>query len=124
MMTKGQFDRGWKHVEPLLDLPPESFFPPDAKNAYFLASPFEELARELFKTNRPDDALRFLSKIPESRDTAHAFETFGELLVPSGRTAELDQWLPKLPHETARTHARLGALRAVTKQTDAAKDGK
>jgi hypothetical protein len=85
------------------------------KNLYFVAQPFENLARELFKANRPDDALKIISKLPESRDTAHAFETFGELLVSNGHVAELEQWIARLPHETARTHTRLGALREMTK---------
>ncbi len=117
MMQKGHFDRGWTHVAPLMDMSPETMFPPElrSKPMYFLAQPFENLAKELFKVNRPDDALAFISKLPESRDTAHAFETFGELLVQSGRGAEFDQWLTKLPHDTARTHARLGALREIEK---------
>jgi hypothetical protein len=115
MMNKGQFDRGWKHVAPLIDMSSETMFPPElrSKPMYFLAQPFENLAKELFKANRPDDALTFISKLPESRDMARAFETFGELLVQSGRGAELEQWLTKLPHETAKTHARLGALREI-----------
>ena len=115
-------DRGWKHVALLIDVSSETMFPAEvrAKNLYFVAQPFENLARELFKVNRPDDALTFISKLPESRDTAHAFETFGELLATSGRLAELDQWLARMPHKTARTHTRLGALRAITKASEEA----
>ena len=65
--------------------------------------------------NRPDDALTIVNKLPESADTAHAFGTFGELLVQTGRFAEFDNWLARLPHETARTHARMGALREMSK---------
>lgn len=120
MMQKGQFDRGWKHVAPLIDMSSETMFPAElrSKPMYFLAQPFENLAKELFKVNRPDDALTFLSKLPESRDTAHVFETFGNLLVQSGRSAQLDEWIARMPHDTARTHTRLGALREMTKPTE------
>ena len=115
MMQNGQFDRGWKHVAPLLEVTSDALFPPDirTKSLYFAAQPIESLAKELFKVNRPDDAFVFVNKLPESRDKAHVFETFGELLVTSGRIAELEQWIAKLPHETARTHARMGALRSI-----------
>lgn len=117
MMEKNQFERGWKHVAPLMELPSESIFPPGkvGKNLYFAAQPFADLARQLFKVNRPDDALTIVNKLPESPDTAHAFETFGELLVQTGRFAEFDKWLAQLPHKTARTHARMGALRQMSK---------
>ncbi len=122
MMQEGQFDRGWKHVAPLMDVSSETMLPAEVRTTslYFVAQPFENLARELFKVNRHDEALTFISKLPESRDTAHAFETFGELLVTSGHLAELDQWLARMPHETARTHTRLGVLRAITKPPKAA----
>ena len=70
---------------------------------------------ELFKANRPDDALKVISKLPESRDTAHVFETLGELLVSNGHAAELEKWIARLPHETAKTHARMGAVREISK---------
>ena len=113
MMEKDQFERGWEHVASLMTLPAESFFPPEARptTLYFAAQPFQNLAQELFKADRPDDALTVLSKLPESAGTAHAFETFGELLVQTDRVATIDEWIARLPHQTARTHARLGALR-------------
>lgn len=81
------------------------------------------IVRGLHKAGRTEETrtrLEAMKDLPESRDTAHAFETFGELLVTSGRLAELDQCLARMPHETARTHTRLGVLRAITKPLEAA----
>jgi hypothetical protein len=95
MMKKNQFERGWKHLASLMDLASESIFNPKvSKSLYFAAQPFADLARELFRVNRPDDALTTVSKLPESADTAHAFETFGELLVQTGPTTSRNRLHP------------------------------
>lgn len=112
MLQKGNLDQALQSMEPILAKSPEQVFPPQTTN-YFSATLHENLAVALVKANRVDDALRLVNQVPEHERVVDVFESFGRSLIESGKQAELEDWLQRLPHQTAKVYARLGAFYAM-----------
>lgn len=113
-MQSGQFDRGLKLSQALLDVSRDELLVPDSGSLLDDVL-YGELTKTLVAAGHFEEALRFLNSVPEHGRGNEGFESFGAAIVKQGKFAELEKWLARIPHDAARTTVRLGALNELTR---------
>ena len=111
LVKQQKLDQALKNFTPVLDAPQASVFGSKKIN-HFSAKVHDDLAQALVNDGRIDDAVRVLSQVPDHAYLTEPFRSFGRTVCKDGNLDQLEQWLPKLPHDTARVYARLGAFNA------------
>jgi len=119
----GQLEEATKEFQAVLDQPQEVVFDPEKMMSLgpmgmgpLAPLVHQELAEALVKAGDVETAVRVLAQIPAHERLTEPFKSFGRTLCADGNLDKLKPWLDKLPHQTARVHARLAAWNVATKQ--------
>ena len=113
LVKQGQLKEAAKEFQAVLAQPRDAIFHADKIN-HFSATVHQELAIALVESGDVETAVVVLNQIPEHQYLTEPFKSFGRTLFADKNLSKLKPWLEKLPHQTARVHARLAAWHAAT----------
>ena len=124
----GRLEEATKEFQTVLDQPQEDVFKLEKAIAlgptgqgHFATVAHEKLAEALVKSGDVEMAVRVLTQVPEHEQLTGPFSSFGRTLCADGDLTKLEPWLEKLPHPTARVHARLAAWNVASTKESAAR---
>ena len=123
LVSLGQLEEATREFQTVLDQPQEIVFAPEQLKTLgpFGLGPLvpkvhQALADALVKSGDVEAAVRVLNQIPDHKGLTAPFKSFGRTLCADGNLDKLKPWLEKLPHQTARVHARLAAWNVASKK--------
>ena len=125
LVSLGQLEEATSEFQTVLDQPQEIVFASENLKSLgpFGMGPLvpkvhQALADALVKSGDVETAVRVLAQVPDHEHLTEPFKSFGRTLCADGDLNKLKPWLEKLPHPTARVHARLAAWQVAAKKKE------
>ena len=128
LVSLGQLEEATREFQTVLDQPQEIVFDPEKIHSLgstgmgpLAPAVHQALADALVKSGDVksgdvETAVRVLAQVPDHERLTEPFKSFGRTLCADGDLNKLKPWLEKLPHQTARVHARLAAWNVASKK--------